>query len=242
MWRTGGWQDHLLDVERHNSAGCFFKLLDKPSENSYSFLKINMDHIPHQKAALGSPEVYSPGILRCFGFSGEDMVLWESSVYGKRMAFTWQGEEPAAKLTHFCTVYCACQCYGFQTFEENLFWFLISFWLQQWPSRIYNVNTTRWLSCVKHCKVSAHEWGCFHAWKTCSSRTSCTSTRTLLWEEKVFFLPKCLCQAILPWTRFRLEIFRGSNWPAYWHLTPKIGHLHVSGVSTSAHLLGENFS
>lgn len=98
MWRTGGWQDHLLDVERHNSAGCFFKLLDKPSGNSYSFLKINMDHIPHQKAALGSPEVYSPGILRCFGFSGEDMVLWESSVYGKRMTFTWQGEEPAAKL------------------------------------------------------------------------------------------------------------------------------------------------
>lgn len=85
MWRTGGWQDHLLNVERHNSAGCFFKLLDKPSGNSYSFLKINMDHIPHQKAALGSPEVYSPGILRCFGFSGEDMVLWESSVYGNQV-------------------------------------------------------------------------------------------------------------------------------------------------------------
>lgn len=78
-WEDGGWQDHFLNAERHNPAGCFFKLPDTPSEvrNSYSFLKINRDHIPHWKASLGSAEVYSPPTLRCFAFPGEAMVLWE---------------------------------------------------------------------------------------------------------------------------------------------------------------------
>lgn len=76
---VGGWQDHFLNAERHIPAGCFFKLADTPSEarNSYSFLKINRDHIPQWKASLGSPEVYSPPTIRCFAFSGEAMILWE---------------------------------------------------------------------------------------------------------------------------------------------------------------------
>lgn len=95
-------------------------------ETATVFLKINRDHIPHRKAALGSPEVYSPAILRCFGFSSENMVLWEQSVYGRRMAFTWRGREPEAKLTHFCTVCFACQSYSSQTLG-NPFWFPILF-------------------------------------------------------------------------------------------------------------------
>lgn len=31
-WEDGGWQDHFLNAERHNPAGCFFKLPDTPSE------------------------------------------------------------------------------------------------------------------------------------------------------------------------------------------------------------------
>lgn len=37
---------------------------------------------------------------------------------------------------------------------------------------------------------------------------------TLLWE--VFFLPRYLCHGILPWTKFWLENFGGSDWRAYW--------------------------
>jgi len=98
-------------------------LINRRRLESYSFLKINRVHTPHWEAALGSPEVYNPPALRCFGFSGEDMVLREQSVYGRRMAFTWQGREPVAELTCFHTICFARWCHSSQTLEENLYWF-----------------------------------------------------------------------------------------------------------------------
>lgn len=117
---AGRWQDHFLNAEGHNPAGCCFRLRDKPSEvrNSYGFLKISRESIPHRKSALGSPEVYNPPTLRCFSVR---TWFYGNSVYGRRMAFTWQSKEPVANLTHFCTVCFAYQCYRSQTLEENLF-------------------------------------------------------------------------------------------------------------------------
>lgn len=164
-WSGGsrGWQQHFLNAERHNPAGCVFKLPDKPSEvrNSYSFLKINRDHIPHREATLGSPEVYNPSNLKMLlrwghGFMGME-CLWEEGGF----LLAKQGTSTKA-YTFLHRLFCPSVLQLPNPWGEPL---LVpdSFWFLQSPSRNCNVNTARWFSCVEPSKVLAHEWVWFHA-------------------------------------------------------------------------------
>lgn len=85
-----------------------------------------------------------------------------------------------------------------------------SFWFLHYFSTNYTVNISRWFSCMKPSKVLTHEW----VWERCTSCTRLHIKQKHCCGRFSFYLGICVKGSFL--TKFWLENFGGSDWPAYW--------------------------